>query len=91
MRQEAPVRTGTLRDSIRIPPTPSGYRVGPTHPKAIMIEQGTRPSRGKYVPKLGRRIKRGFHPGTRANPFVDRTFRRTVEFVDAELERIARR
>jgi len=75
-RQECPVRTGRLRDSIRYtislvhPPTVTieatamkpdkGIRYG------IFVERGTAPSPGRYVPAIGKRLVRP----SRRNPRV---------------------
>ena len=85
----APVRTGRLRSSIRAePPRIFSLRgsvtVGSDLEYAAMVNDGTRPHlirpRTKQVLRfeVGGRVvfaKLVHHPGTRANPFLDRALR----------------
>jgi len=84
-RRTVPVRTGTLARSLRVRRTEKELYAVVDHPKAAIIELGSRPSRGAYVPKLGRRIRRGSHPGTRPKRFFAETVERTVSQLDREL------
>ena len=106
MKQEAPVHTGRLRDSIRVEWSESEARIGPTVPYAKYVICWTRPSPGRYVPKIGKRLVNprfyharsgkilprdiGMHPGTPANPFVERTYRKIIKqlprLLEAEVE-----
>ncbi len=90
MKGLVPVRTGTLRDSIRTISKQiqeggvdlrSNSFVGTTLRYAGFVDKGTKPSRGVFVPFLGRRIQTGVHPGTPASNFIQRT----KEVIDMEL------
>jgi len=78
LKQHTPVRTGRLRNSIRIlNKTPgkgidlrSGILIGSNLQYGRYIDQGTKASTGRYVPVLGRRVSTGVHPGIRARNFV---------------------
>ena len=91
MKSLVPVRTGTLRDSIRTISKQiqdggidlrSNSFVGTTLRYAGFVDTGTRPSSGRFVPALGRRVQTGTHPGTPASNFIQRT----KEQVDARLQ-----
>ena len=79
MQGNAPVRTGALRSSIVARVEGLRVSVGPTVPYAPFLEHGTRPSPGRYVPAIGKKLVNpqlphfGMHPGIRATHFVDRT------------------
>lgn len=82
MRQEAPVRRGSLRRSIRKLESAArqtgdifrGFvKIGPTVVYTKYVVRRTKPSQGTYVPELDKRIKFGRHPGTASNNFVLRT------------------
>lgn len=45
-------------------------RVGTNVEYARYLEMGTRASMGRYVPKLGKRIKKGMHPGVKKRPWM---------------------
>ena len=78
LKQHTPVRTGRLRNSIRIlKKTPAkgidlrtGIQIGSTLQYGRYVDQGTKASTGRYVPVLGRKITTGVHPGIRARNFV---------------------
>lgn len=73
IRDEAPKgATGALKDSVRIETMHDKRRVIVDSPYGVAVNEGTKPSPGRYVPAIGKRIKSGMHPGTRANPFFDR-------------------
>ena len=40
------------------------------HSYGLMLEYGTRPSKGRFVPAIGKRIKGGTHPGMAARPWI---------------------
>jgi len=97
MREEAPCRTGRLRDSITIfTPSETERVVRPTAEHAVYVHFGTKPSPGRYVPAIGRRLVRGragkgkigTHPGIKPNPFVRRAYERLIEYVDSHLSEI---
>ncbi len=48
----------------------------------IYVHEGTKPSPGRYVPAIGKRIKTGMHPGQKANPFL----RNAVKESEKEIE-----
>lgn len=78
MEATAPVRTGALRSSIRVFVEGNSVSVMPTVPYAIYVNEGTRPSPGRYVPTIGKRLVNpalpsfGMHPGIRGQHFVER-------------------
>ena len=84
MRGEVPVKSGRLKESIQVKEkSKHGVRdrrykveVGPTAFYAKFVEKGTRPSPGKFVPAIEKRVKVGMHPGIASNPFVDRTYQK---------------
>ncbi|MBS7626870.1 HK97 gp10 family phage protein [Candidatus Bathyarchaeota archaeon] len=96
MRGLAPVRTGMLKASITIQREGGKVSVGPTAPYAIYVVSGTRPSPGRYVPSIGRRLvdskhpSFGMHPGIAPNPFVERTFRDVSQQVIDKVDGIIR-
>jgi len=80
------VRTGSLLDSVEVNPIEDGFSVAVTAPHAKFINDGTRPSPGRYVPILDRRLvglrvarkEKGFipfnigwHPGVRPRHFFE--------------------
>jgi len=71
-RKRCPVDTGNLRSSIqtdfRIDRL--GAEVGTRTFYGVFQEFGTKPSPGRYVPAIRRRIKTGTHPGVKARPFL---------------------
>lgn len=92
MKIIVPVRTGALRDSIKIikkTKTGSGLDrraniiIAPTVPYASAVDQGARKSPGMFVPRLGVRIKQGIHPGQVGQHYIQRT----VNLVEADAER----
>jgi hypothetical protein len=79
MRELAPVRSGFMRDSISEFIGEGEARVGPTDPKAVFVEYGTRPHRIYPVNASclaffagGRMVFAAYvnHPGTKPQPFV---------------------
>ena len=90
MRERAPVRTGRLRDSIRVARIGRFRLVGPTVPYAPYVEFGTRPhvirprrARALRFEVEGRTVFAMYvrHPGFRGRFFV----RRSVEAVMREI------
>lgn len=83
MQETSPVRTGRLRQSIRVEKIgPLEYFIGPTVEYAIYVKKGTRPH--EIRPRRARALrfvingkvvfaKKVEHPGTKPNPFVKRT------------------
>jgi len=53
------------------------------NPQAQRLNIGTKPSRGRYVPELGRRITTGEHPGTKGTQYIQKA---TNQISDATLE-----
>jgi len=90
MKEEAPVKTGRLRESIQIKTKQKhGTRdrrykvsIGPTAYYAKFVEKGTAPSMGRFVAAIEKRVRWGMHPGTRANPFIDRTYQKLRNQMD---------
>ena len=82
LKRNTPRRTGQLFNSIEFNIGDNYLHIDVTHPKAAPIELGSRPSKGTYVPKLGRRIKRGRHPGTAPKLFVEKSFRELSSRID---------
>ena len=78
MEANAPVRTGALRSSIRVFVEGNSVSITPTVPYAIYVNEGTRPSPGRYVPAIGKRLVNptlpsfGMHPGVMGQHFVER-------------------
>lgn len=102
-RQEAPVRSGALRRSIRISTRSRGALVtasvkigGKLAPHAILVHGGTRPhtirARHKGMALLNTVRSTVEHPGARANPFMDRAYRlASVAAVEAAQQYLVRR
>ena len=71
-------RTGRLAQSWKVIPEAGGevVHVGSDLKQAGYVSMGTRPSPGRYVPAIDRRLvdpghpSFGMHPGIRANPYV---------------------
>lgn len=76
IRDEA---TGSLKDKVIIERTKDTRRVIVDSPHAVFVNDGTGPSRGRYVPAIGKRLVRGanigIHPGIKATHFFDRGVR----------------
>lgn len=99
IRAEAPVRSGTLRDSISIrfrwPDEAWVFVAEPAHTYALFTELGTRPHMIRPVSGKALRFdidgivfaKYVFHPGTRPNPFFDRGFRAAEKEVNRILDK----
>jgi len=90
MRERAPVRTGRLRDSIRVVRVGQVRLVGPTVPYALFVEFGTHPhiirphrARALRFEVEGRTVFAMYvrHPGFRGRFFI----RRSVEAVMREI------
>jgi HK97 gp10 family phage protein len=96
MRETAPVRTGALRDSIRLQLGLDYVRVGPTVPYAAFVEFGTRPQ--EILPRRAQALrfeteageivyaKRVWHPGFEGRFFV----RRAVMEAEPRLAELAK-
>jgi len=93
---------GTLRDSIETVRQFQERRVGPNlqkAPYAPYVIAGTQPSPGRFVPAIGRRLRQpsrtnpdiGEHPGTPANPFMNRAFERVRRILHNIIEGVTRR
>lgn len=90
---EAPVRTGRLRDSIRVSPIrwvglfKAEGKVEATVPYAVFVHEGTRPhvirarnAKALHFQMHGRDVfcKSVHHPGTKPNPFMMRAATKVV-------------
>jgi len=95
MKQLVPVKTGRLRNSVRaqIKQTGSGgvdgrssIIIGSTGvPYARYQNDGTRPSFGRYIPRLGKRSKTvGMHPGFQGHHFIEET----EEFINSVVDTV---
>ena len=77
METRAPTRTGALKSSIKAVVEETKAIVGPTVSYAPYVEYGTRPSPGRYVPSIAKRLVNpslphfGMHPGIRPTHFVE--------------------
>jgi len=96
MRQEVPVRTGFLRESIQKIQTPKGWKVMATAPYAGIVDQGARPHvifprRTKYLSWIdagtGLRVFASMvqHPGFMGRHFVSRTAQATRDYARTTL------
>ncbi|RLG45127.1 MAG: hypothetical protein DRN81_02685 [Thermoproteota archaeon] len=81
---------GTLQESFEVEREMNRRIFKPDEgvaPYAKYVVTGTRRSPGRFVPAIGRRLRTpsrtnptiGYHPGTRANPFVARAVRKARE------------
>lgn len=73
LQKNTPVRTGKLkRSEIR---NVFGKRatVQSTSGYGGFVNDGIRPSPGRFVPAIGKRIRTGMHPGFRGRHFKERT------------------
>lgn len=101
MRQEAPHRTGKLRRHIYVKWNGLKGEVGPNlnaTPYALYVHQGTKAH--EIRPKLAgalywkgalHPVKRVQHPGTTANPFVERTVDRMQTPVNRIFKEVLKR
>jgi len=101
MRQQVPIRTGFLRESITTRITPAGFTVEPTAPYALAVEKGTGPHtifpvRAKvlrFETEAGAIIFARYmkHPGFPGRFFVKRTAEAVRERLRELAENILRR
>jgi len=76
MYWRAPFREGVLAASITIERQGDRILIGPTVPYAYYVTKGTKPSPGRYVPAIGKRLVNpklphfGMHPGIKENPYI---------------------
>lgn len=85
-----PVRTGFLTNSrVRILSQFFGSIIF-TAPYAGYVNDGTGPSPGRYVPKLGKRIRTGMHPGQKGQHFIERAVDTAVPRIEALLDKLAK-
>ena len=87
VKGNTPVRTGRLRDSfrskkkIRKIPLTGIVEVFSPLPYARFLDEGTRPSPGRYVPAIDRRLtisRLGIHPGITATNFLKKSERQAI-------------
>jgi len=105
MRNVVPMALGNLRNSIDIfkRETAGGETdirskviVGSDLYYASFVDKGTKPSPGRFVPVLGRRLvtKRpgfGMHPGIKPANFIDKTNDRVNEYVGRKIDELLNR
>ncbi len=91
MKDLVPVNTGRLRESIIViqkniadggTDLRSNAIVGSLLRYASFVDKGTKPSSGRYVPFLGRRLTTGIHPGTPPAGFIQGTKDRVDQILD---------
>ena len=93
---------GQLKDAVKVDKQPHGRAVKLDEtlaPYMHYVVGGSSRSSGRFVPAIGKRLLRpstwnpnvGTHPGTPANPFVDRACQRVMNTIDAILRRITER
>jgi hypothetical protein len=95
VKEEAPVRTGTFRESIVAEGTDDEFAIFSTHPKAEQIVRGTGPSEGLYIKEakgVGKRLTKrsgrksiGMHPGTPRHPVFENAIERIVSLMERVL------
>lgn len=91
-RKEAPVKTGFLRNRITSQTMPLKGIIRSRAPYSIFVHEGTRPHiievRRKRVLSDGSNIfgTRVRHPGTKANPFMERAVKKGQNRVDRIFE-----
>jgi len=90
LKKESPGR-GTLKSSWRYEILDESHaRVFTTYKAAHYQYYGTRPSPGRYVPAIGRRLVRkvplGVHPGVKRNLFIDRALLQLKEYDKLQVE-----
>ena len=99
MKTLVPIRSGRLRDSIKVMGKSAGggfdlrstVFIGSNLPYAAAQDTGSRPSSGRYVPVLGRRIQSGRHPGIKGRDFSRETTRRILEKSTSATQRMISR
>ena len=103
-KESVPVRTGRLRNSIRVMKKTSsrgfadlryGIEIGTPLNYYRFIDQGTRASPGRYVPFLGKRLIAeqggfGFHPGIKAQNITTSVQARVERDIGVNLEKTLR-
>ena len=93
MYWRAPFREGNLAASITIERQGDMILIGPTVPYAYYVTKGTKPSPGRYVPAIGKRLVNpslphfGMHPGIKANPYIRETLDSTKAAFAEDLQR----
>lgn len=94
MQRNAPFASGKLRKNIQSVASGLEGRVGPNlrvTPYALFVEKGTKPheirprtKQALFWPGARHPVKRVMHPGTKANPFVEKT----VKEIETPVQRI---
>jgi HK97 gp10 family phage protein len=93
-KREAPVKTGNLRRTITSSVEAGGKRgrIGTNAKYARAVHEGTKPrvikatkAKALFWPGARHPVKSVNHPGTRANPFFDRTMDRLRPVAEREL------
>ena len=96
MKSLVPVRTGKLRQSIRIfnkttslgADLRANVSIGSLLPYAAAQDTGAKSSPGRYVPVLGRRITTGRHPGIKGTNFTQKTQQALLGRANIEVDRM---
>ena len=94
MKNIAPRKTGRLVESIQTQQSENRVRVGPTVYYAPYVEFGTKPSPGRYVPAIGKRLVDaslphfGMHPGIEGQRFVEKTREEMLAYGHRVAERL---
>jgi hypothetical protein len=65
IKSGTPVKDGKLKASIKYMRVPDAVVIYTDDPKAIMVEEGTKASPGRYVPVIQRRLVKGNDPARR--------------------------
>lgn len=84
-KDRIPVRTGKTRRSITSRRKLNSTKftgeiiLSSRSPVVKFLDKGTKPSPGRYIPVLGRRIKTGSHPGIRGLNIIEGA-RQDIEF-----------
>jgi hypothetical protein len=95
-KDEVPVKTAALKRSITMDYRPISVSIYPTVKYAYYVHEGTKPH--EILPRVKKALrwrsgkswvfaKRVSHPGTKANPFVERTVRRAESPVNSYFEK----
>ena len=83
VKMNTPVDTGRLRESwLRTPVANGKTEVGNPTQYAAHVEYGHRQQVGRYVPAIGKRLKRGFVPGKKM-------LHRSMDTFEGEFQQIA--
>ena len=80
-------RSGTLLNSVEVWPAPDERVIVITAPHAVFVNNGTKPSPGRYVPALGKRLVKGrTHKATRPHRVSLLAPKPSLKAAEAQLE-----